>query len=133
MFLSSVSDSEVHLEYLGQRMVIGYDSFNFYRNIGSLSILLVIYFAKMIILGLVLKPMTCISKHKKVRKMYRSVYNQVFFDDIFLLLLWGYFEFGMGICLNYSAPTSSEDHDGDQLLVSTIVFVCIFVVMPLVY
>ena len=73
-FINSSISAESHLEYLGQRMVVGYDSYNFYRNIGSLYILLIIYLIKALILMIILKPLSY-TKYKRAKRIYRSVYR----------------------------------------------------------
>ena len=70
-FVDSVEDAEDKLSYLGQRMTIGYDSYNLYRNLSSFYLFLIFYLAKMAILFIIFKPLSI--RYKQFKKLYKKL------------------------------------------------------------
>ena len=74
-------------EIFDQMETLGYETHNALLNLGSMSIFSFIYYIRLLILFLVLRPITCLQEYKK------SLYKILIFGEILSISVEGYFEF----------------------------------------
>ena len=91
---------------LAQLQDIGYDSFNMYMNLGTISVFLALYLIKFALV-IILKPLSMISATAK--KYYNKFFYAVFFTDLILIYSEGYMEFLISSVLLFQAPNQSVD------------------------
>ena len=104
-FFNNKADKEVEIPAsLGS---LGYESFNRIANMGSLSLFLILYTAKIIFLALLTGMMflAWIKPYKKyAKRLMDYLYEGTFFNQILSILLESYFEFLLAafLHLNYT-------------------------------
>ena len=80
---------------------LGYKTSNSILNLGSLFILVLVYFIRVFLLIFFYISVKFFGKGKKI---YENKFNAIFFNDILLLLMEGYMEFLIAGYLNYDKP-----------------------------
>lgn len=93
---------ELNIKILDQMEDLGYDSHNSILNLGSLAIFTVIYFVKVILYFIILKPYVRFSG--RGASFQQSLQDSLFFGEIIFLTLESYFEFLIAGYLNIQEP-----------------------------
>jgi hypothetical protein len=90
---------------------LGYKTHNSILNLGSLFILLIIYFLRMAILVFlfIIQLLT-----GKCKQNFQSQKRKVFFNEIMLILVEGYMEFFISGYLNFQKPLFQSQMFGEK-------------------
>ena len=89
-------------KYMPERLNdIGYENFNSMLTMGSVTVFVFFYFAKVLICFIVLRIKNL---HPKIRKYFMGIKKTLYYQDIHILLLEGYIEFLMAMYFNYKYP-----------------------------
>ena len=107
---------------------LGYESFNSIRNLGSLSLLLCLYFLKLIYLLFLMILTLCSNKCQKHKN---SLMRSVFFNELITLMIEGYYEFIISSYLQYNHSLNTTN---GEILALYLSYVGIFisVILPLI-
>ena len=109
---------------------VGYDSYNLLLNLGTMAVLVMLYFAKVVFMLFVLKPLSLISP--KFIKTYNLFWKQVFFGDFFLLFIEGFMEFLISSSLLEQTPVEIFDSPVQRgAALACLIITC--VIIPIIY
>lgn len=81
---------------------VGYDTFNLVLNLGTLALLVLGYFMKVIYLFAILGPLSFVSVW--ARKQFVKTKKALFFGDLIVLFIEGYMEFMISSFLILNGP-----------------------------
>lgn len=110
---------------------IGYDSFNLILNLGTLGLLIVVYFVKILLYFAILRN---ISKyHPRIKKFANQVYINLFFSDFLILFNEGLFEFLISSTMKIDCPKTSIDYGGVTLPIAYVNLFIAYICIPCVY
>ena len=112
---------------------IGYDSFNLILNLGTLAFLFVVYLLKLVFFVLVVWPLKRLTKSKFFKRLYERMFYQIFFGDLILLFIEGYFEFLISTIMGIRVPEASIDNYPIMKYASYINFFVATVFLPGIY
>lgn len=111
-----------------QMQDLGYDSHNSLRLLGSLFIMNVVYYARVIILY---PFILCVVKLFKIGEDYRmKLKSQIFFNEIIILNIEAYLELLIAAFINYNFSLNTTDGEIFGTIVSYHAIVICMVVMP---
>ena len=102
IFDERYDEDELNKLGLSQLSNIGYQSFNLFVNLGSISFFCLLYLVKLVFTIFIIKPLSCLSKRAK--KLFLKLYKQVFFKDILIIFFEGCMEFYISCFLQLQAP-----------------------------
>lgn len=107
---------------------LGYDSNNSLQLLGSLFIMAVFYFMRVLIYYPVI---LCVIRLFKVGKNYgRTLKEQLFFGEIIMINIEAYMELLISGYINYSFPLNTTDGEKLGLYVSWYAFATCLLLMP---
>ena len=109
-------------------MELGYKTSNSILNLGSLFILLLVYFIRVFLLIFFYISAKCFGKGKK---MYQHQINALFFNEILLLLIEGYMEFLIAGYLGFDKPICGNETLGEKITV-VVSYFCLIMTLLLV-
>ena len=128
IFPFSEEDSEPQMDSIRQIRDLGYDSFNVFLNLGTLSLLIGVYFAKFGFVFIFLKPISVI--FKSLRPKYIKLRDDLFFGDILHIFKEGYMEFLIStLMLILFAPKESID---DKPYMVVLAYICLAITVILI-
>mmetsp|Transcript_6152 Transcript_6152/g.9892 ORF Transcript_6152/g.9892 Transcript_6152/m.9892 type:complete len:366 (+) Transcript_6152:3401-4498(+) len=111
-------------DYLpGQMVDLGFDSFDPFNLLGTLGVFTALYFLKAGLFGFIILPV----KHfcGKLKNLYSSLHNQLFFQEILMILIEGYLEFSIVIFMHITRP--DEPGTGAGLTVGLLSVLALFI------
>jgi len=104
LFPDSKDDADPYMLTIRQIRDIGYESFNIFLNLGTISVLCALYIIKLLLMMLVLKPLALFKPSCK--DFYRKQKENLLFGEILQIFMNGYMEFLISsMLLNFFAPT----------------------------
>lgn len=107
---------------------LGYKTSNSILNLGSLFILVIMYFVRV---GLLVFFWMVVKFTGKGQKSYKKQVDALFFNEILLLMMEGYIEFLISGYLNYDTPSCGGDASGEKISVYVSYF-CLMVTLIIV-
>ena len=110
-----------------QTQQIGYDSYNILLNLGTLSLIIILYCLKLVIVFVIMLPLSyCIPK---IKEQYKIEKNNLFFDDFFGIIFEGYFNIIICCLFNFFADSESQDNNlTNKVLAHVLLVIMIFCV-----
>ena len=100
-------------------------------NVGVVSILIQLYILKLVLLFCLLKPLTI--KFPKLRKVYESVKQKMFFNEILIIIIEGYIELlYAGVLVRYT-PVNNQDNNAFAVSVGIFYFVMCLAIIPSIF
>lgn len=128
IFRSNKGGEMVDIEpYTYQIGELGYESYNPFLNLGTISLWLMIYFTKFIILLFVLFPLR---KSIKGKKYFKQMKNQLFFSEFLTLFLECYLELIICGFLIWEVPPSHLDNQLYSKVISVILMFIAVIIIP---
>ena len=101
-----VEEEEEVLAIYDQIIDLGYDSHKPYNLLGTLGVLTILYFVKLLLFYLIIRPL---AKHfKKVNDLKVKMEEQLFYSEILILLIEGYLEFSITFFLKQDKPVHDD-------------------------
>ena len=107
---------------------LGYKTSNSILNLGSLFILLMVYFIRVFLLIFFYISAKFFGRGKKI---YQKQVNALFYNEILLLMMEGYMEFLIAGYLNYDKPICDDNASGEKIAI-VVSYLCLMTTLVIV-
>lgn len=131
MFPEAAEDAADFKEKLLQPTFLGYETYNFFSNLGVFSIVILMYFFLLILYFTMIYPRRMQSRF--YRKWYRKLRFQVMYGLAINISLGGFFEIIVSVYMSLTSPDMSSEHILLYLVLSYLFGWVLIVFLPVVF
>ena len=111
-----------------QVAALGYDNHNPMLNLGTITVVLIVYFVKVMGLFFILYPVKTYFGIGAV--MYDKQFKKLFFTEILVLIIEGYIELLLAAFMNISAPQGHPENIRSNHIIDAILLLTTLVIVP---